>query len=412
MRVILVSVGTIGDTLPFLGIGRELLSRGHEVFFLGNGAYRAQAKQAGVEFVELISPAESERQAAQRGNWHCGWKAMREGFANLLQDVPTVYRAIADLHQPGRTVVAATGLMFGARIAQEKFGLPTVTVHLQPAGFRTERDPVYWSKYVPECLIREMYRVGDAVVDFQLARPLNDFRSKLGLPPIRGVMNDWWNSPQSTVGAFPAFFAPSRRAWPSTVRFVGFPMYHGVDDFPEAERLQSFLERRPRPIVICPTSAIDDARALIGHALEAVRRLNRPAVVLASRLDALPATLPDQVAHFRFVPNQRLLPHAGALVHNGGIGTTAAALHAGIPQLVVPRILDQPDNARRLRGLGVAEVLSPRQCRAESLTNALRRLLESSQTAERCRRYAAECARIDGIAATASEIERVGTAVG
>jgi UDP:flavonoid glycosyltransferase YjiC (YdhE family) len=45
------------------------------------------------------------------------------------------------------------------------------------------------------------------------------------------------------------------------------------------------------------------------------------------------------------------------VVHHGGVGTTAKALAAGVPQVVVPVAYDQPDNGRRVVRLGVGAML-------------------------------------------------------
>jgi len=54
-----------------------------------------------------------------------------------------------------------------------------------------------------------------------------------------------------------------------------------------------------------------------------------------------------------YAPHSELMPRASAIVHQGGVGTTAAAMRAGRPMLVVPFSHDQPDNAERLRRHGL-----------------------------------------------------------
>ena len=53
------------------------------------------------------------------------------------------------------------------------------------------------------------------------------------------------------------------------------------------------------------------------------------------------------------VSHQALFPHVKAVIHHGGVGTTAAALQAGIPQLIMPFSVDQPFWAKRMQLLGV-----------------------------------------------------------
>lgn len=54
------------------------------------------------------------------------------------------------------------------------------------------------------------------------------------------------------------------------------------------------------------------------------------------------------------VPYKYLLPRCVAAIHHGGSGSTAAALHAGIPQILCPFMLDQFYWAERMFWLGVA----------------------------------------------------------
>jgi UDP:flavonoid glycosyltransferase YjiC (YdhE family) len=104
--------------------------------------------------------------------------------------------------------------------------------------------------------------------------------------------------------------------------------------------------------------------------------------------EQLPERLPGGVRHFDYVPFTQLLPHAAALVHHGGIGSSSQALAAGVPQLVMPMAHDQHDNAARLARLGVAQWLRPRAFRGPAVTRALKRLLSSDQVALRCREAA------------------------
>lgn len=415
MQVLLATVGTIGDTLPFVWLGRELRRRGHDVTLLGNGAHRNLIEAAGLVFVEIISAAESERQARQRVRWNNARIALREGFANLLQDVEPIYHAIAERYVAGRTVVAAQGLAFGARIAQEKLGVPLATIHLQPSCFRSDRDEFVWPARMPLALIRLTNYLVDRVVDRQALPQLNGFRASLGLPQTSGVINRWWHSPQCTLGTFPAFLAPTRTEWSPEVSFTGFPIDDADCVAAEANedeaRLQDFLAKHPRPIVIRPTSAVNEASEFLQTALAASASVGRPAIVLTPQAEQLRDGLPANVGAFRFVPLPQLLPQASAIIHNGGIGTIAAALYAATPQLLVPRILDQPDNARRMARLGAAAVVPVRRFRAERVAQALRGLLDDAAVGTRCRELAEVCRRQNGTATMADAVERLsGTA--
>ena len=87
------------------------------------------------------------------------------------------------------------------------------------------------------------------------------------------------------------------------------------------------------------------------------------------------------------MPFGDLFARAAAVVHHGGIGTTAQALAAGVPQLFMPMGFDQPDNAARSVRLGVAQAIPPPQWNAVHVATALTHLLSSTAVAAACRRW-------------------------
>jgi rhamnosyltransferase subunit B len=122
----------------------------------------------------------------------------------------------------------------------------------------------------------------------------------------------------------------------------------------------------------------------------------------------LPPDLPPSIFWQDYVPLRRLLPQVAALVHHGGIGTTAEALRAGTPQLVVPLAHDQFDNAARVAALGVGAGLHAARLSEERLVRALRGIVGNAAMAARCKaiaaRFAGEqplpglCARLEALA--------------
>ena len=123
---------------------------------------------------------------------------------------------------------------------------------------------------------------------------------------------------------------------------------------------------------------------------------------------ALPISLPDGVRHFRYVPFSQVLPRAAAFVHHGGIGTIAQGLAGGVPQLVVPLAHDQPDNATRVRGLGVGEMLLPKHYQVKTVLRRLDDLLGSSAIRENCRRRSRDLSADRALERTCELIEGLG----
>ena len=143
------------------------------------------------------------------------------------------------------------------------------------------------------------------------------------------------------------------------------------------------------PIAFTPGSANLHGRAFFEASAEACRRIGRRGLLLTRHRQQVPPSLPPGVIHVDYAPFSTLLPRCAALVHHGGVGTSAQGMAAGVPQLVMPLSHDQPDNAGRMKRLGVADALGPRRYRASAVAERLRRLIESPDVARCCRDVAA-----------------------
>lgn len=417
MRVLLSAIGSAGDVHPLLGVGLALRARGHDAVIVTNPVFEGVARRLGLDFVALGDRRSYERTMADPDLWHPtrGFQVIARRM--LLPNVVPLYEIIAR-HDPATTVVFASGVCLGARIAQEKLGARLVTHHLAPG--------LLWSRFQPPLLAGPavarlplplqawLHRLAVGIVDRTLGPETNGFRRRLGLPPARDFLFAWTNSPSRVVGLFPDWYAPPQPDWPSQLRLTGFPLYDPPDEAPraaEAEAGEDVLRELgdgPAPLVFTPGSANIHARRFFAAAVEASRVLGRPAILLTRHREQLPATLPPGIVHRDYIPLRALLPRAGALIHHGGIGTTAQGLAAGVPHLVMPMSHDQPDNAVRLGRLGVGAALPPARFTGPRVAAALDRLLGAEAVRRRCQDLAARCDPDAALAATVAAIEEAG----
>jgi UDP:flavonoid glycosyltransferase YjiC (YdhE family) len=419
MHHLLITIGSHGDTHPFVGLGTRLRNRGHRVTLAANGLFAPLIEKAGLEFVEL-GTAEEYLQALQEPDlWHPikGFKTVFE--TGVLPLMPRTYELIERHAMPGETVLTAHAIAFGARIAHEKLGFPLATIHLAPAVLRSDREPPIFAasgmmRHMPAWVNRLLYRyVFDALaVDPVLARPINAFRAEVGLPAsprAKRIIDQWWNSPQLVVGLFPQWFAPLASDLPPQMRLVGFPLYdeRGVEALPA--RLESFLEAGEPPIAFTFGSAMTHAASELAASAAACRLAGRRGLLLTRHREQVPTDLPNGVIHVDYAPFSELLPCCAALVHHGGIGTTSQALAAGVPQLIVPFAHDQHDNADRVRRLGCGAEMRPRHYRAAAKVAAvLGKLLGDAKVPARCREVAAWFKGRDPLGEACDLIEELG----
>lgn len=391
-RIILVTLGSSGDVHPFVGIGRALARRGHEVIVATSEPFREIVEKAGLAFRSILS-TEAIHSAAVNPDL---WKPF-QGLGIVLDVIaPTLssqYEQISSLYQPGRTLLVAHPLALSPRVFQEAHRARLVTIHVSPQGLHSLIAPAAFApgrdfSHLPRFVYRATrWAVDRWVIDPHVAPALNALRQALSLPPISRVYDTWFNSPQRIIGLFPSWFAPPPPDWPRALRLTGFPLYDETDQHAPSADLATFLDAGDRPILFSPGSASHRAPEFFEAALDASARLQERAVVVSPDPRHLPAHLPATVRHEAYVPLSHILPRCKAIVHHGGLGTAALALAAGVPQVTMPTSFDQPDNATRLQRLNVGRWILPSAFTGTTVASALRELLSDPAVAEACQRY-------------------------
>jgi UDP:flavonoid glycosyltransferase YjiC (YdhE family) len=120
-----------------------------------------------------------------------------------------------------------------------------------------------------------------------------------------------------------------------------------------------------------------------------------------------PASLPDGIVAFAYAPYSELFPRAAAIVHQGGIGTTAQAMRSGRPMLVMPYAHDQPDNAERVRRLRIARTIARYRYTPARAAAELRHLLDNPVYRQRASAVGRQMQRGDGVRDACDSLERL-----
>src|SRR5262249_36382125 len=165
---------------------------------------------------------------------------------------------------------------------------------------------------------------------------------------------------------------------------AGFVFYDPPGEVPH-EPLAGFLDSGSPPITFTlGSTAVMNAGGFFQESRAAARSVGRRALLLMGK-NALPATAPRELLALEYAPHSGVFARSACVVHHGGVGTTAQALRAGVPQLVMPYAFAQPDNAARVPRLGVAVSMNRRHYKAATAARDLDRLLSTPVYAERAR---------------------------
>jgi rhamnosyltransferase subunit B len=414
-RIVFTTFGSLGDLHPFIAIALGLVSRGHEAIIATSAYYREKIEALGIGFrpvrpdlpdmdadPDLIRRIMDRRTGSEFIIREIIMSALRDSYEDTL--------AAAD----GADLLVSHTLSYSTRLVAEKKGLPWASIALQPIMFFSVYDPPV---IAPAPLLAKLRCLGPGFhrLLFWLARrkvrtwgePLYRLRTELGLPSLKeNLFFEGQHSPLLVLVLFSKTLADRQLDWPRQAVITGFPFYDqdGAAGIPA--ELTRFLDAGPPPLVFTlGSSAVGDAGTFYEHSAAAAQRLGRRAVLLVGHNPRNQLTsLPDGVVAFPYAPYSELLPRACAIVHQGGIGTTAQAMRSGRPMLVMPYAHDQPDNAYRVTRLGIGRTIARHRYTATRATTELRRLLDDSQYHQRAQQVAEQIRREDGVAAACEAI--------
>lgn len=391
MRWLLTSWGSRGDLHPFLALGMGLLARGHKVTLVGNPDWEAETRAAGLRFVSSGEASHSDIILRNPEILSTSWGGLTSLRAMIREAIaPGFDGLMAALlaEAPGHDVLVAHHFAFPAPAVAELTGIPWATVSLAPGvvpSAHTLPGPQL-ARAREGALARQLHRfiwtVGQGISQVAVDPEINRLRARHGLKPVRRALFDV-HSPVLNLQLYSETFAQRPPDWSPEKRLTGFCFYDPPDQPALAPEVEAFLQAGEVPVLFTLGSVtVQTPGAFYQSAAEALKTLGLRGLLLIGSEANRPAALPDSILAHGAAPFGLLMPRVRAVAHQCGIGTLSHTLRAGVPSLACPFAFDQPNNARRLEGLGVAELLRRSEHTPRRIGRALERLLAGQAPAE------------------------------
>jgi UDP:flavonoid glycosyltransferase YjiC (YdhE family) len=403
-RIVLASAGTLGDHVPFVRLGKRLRARGHSVCMAFNPAMIPLAHEADLESAPCGAPfgAKDLRRIASAFDY---WNPIKD------EDLETqwaafninesTYRDLAAACRRADLLICSSHLQMGMMV-QEKCSVPLVTVCLSPLEMRDRQN-------VPVAMAAEDERRTAKWMVY-----LNHVRTRLGFSPL--TFSEWARSQLSKrlilVACSSLFSQPILKDC-AQGHLTGF----WFGEFPEGSwtpspELTDFINVRPRPLVLALGSLpVGDAAHVVTVHAEAAAQLNRRLLIQEGWADLGPECVHDvalsrQIYFLGSAPHSWLFSKAAAVIHHGGIGTTAEAMRCGSPMVIEPYGHDQFFNAQRVVALGLGAAMNPHKLTADGLARVLVENVLGSATECRALAISAELKQEDGLSIACDLIEQ------
>jgi sterol 3beta-glucosyltransferase len=384
MKILILTLGSRGDVQPFVALGVGLKKAAHEVTICTSSSFEKMIQEQGLNYAYMNDEL-TKLAGTQTG------RSAIESASHPLSLIKTVIELSQQMKQFQRQMLeeewqAAQGAeviiyhpkALGGYHLAEKLNVPALMALPLPFYVPTAAFP---NPLLPDLKLGKWYNklTYKIVVLLNSLQQgiINDWRKKvLNLPDFPLFSNELVRKngqPVPVLHAYSSHVLPEPADWPDTAITTGYWFLETSKTWQPPADLVEFLAAGPPPVYIgFGSMAGRDPARLTGIVLEALAQTGQRGI-LAKGWGGLEATtLPETVFQLDAVPHDWLFPQVAAVVHHGGVGTTAAGLRAGKPTIICPFFGDQPFWGRRVFELGVGpRPILQKQLTVENLTAAI-----------------------------------------
>lgn len=369
MNIVFLSMGTRGDLQPSLALAKALQAAGHSVRVYAGNNFQSWIEQHGLE--ALPSGTDSR----QKMESELGKQLVSNSHSVLKQ--AWIWRKMAgDLNFPSvRTLLErcrdcdvfisdATTESFAIAIA-EIIGAHHIRLLYQPSFTLTRSGDIAFGAPMPgkEHAINYLYAKYIAAPAFWKTSEsaVNRFRRENNLRSLNHGEYARVRQGRLTLMGYSDHIVPRPNDWPSNFHTTGYWFLDEMGHWQPPQALIHFLDAGAAPIYVGFGSIVTpDTQKVAQVAIESAKKLGKRLLLVAGWAGLRVTDLPAHVFQIDTAPHQWLFPRVAAAVHHGGAGTTAAALRAGIPNIIVPHFGDQQFWGWRIHRLGLGPEAIPR----------------------------------------------------
>ncbi|MGA9493222.1 MAG: glycosyltransferase [Mycobacterium sp.] len=353
MKCVVVSYGSRGDIEPCAVVGRELLRRGHDVRMAVPPNMLALVESQGLAAVAYGPDSHKQFDALPQfmAQMHNPYGALPDIVQRVTQVWADKSAVLATLTDGADLLLAGmTEQRLAANVAEYQ-RIPLVALHFFPARLQ------------PSGLLHaEMTKLAE-----------DPQRRALGLPESTGSI-----PPVLEIQAYDERCLPAPATqWvePGAERpFVG-PLTLELPADTDDEVLSWIADGTPPIYFGLGSTPISSPDATVPMVIAACARLGERLLICSGPNDFSHLEDVDHVKVVGAVNHATVFPACRAVIHHGGAGTTAAALRAGVPMLILWLWLDQPVWAAAVEQLKVGAARNFSEATEETFIADLRSIL-------------------------------------
>ncbi len=302
---------------------------------------------------------------------------------------------------------------YGGPHFAEKLGVPVVMALTIPMMVPTAKHP---NTGFPDLKLggwynRLTYGFVNRLMGLSAGRHVRAWRAANGLRPQRrfDILHTTDGKEIPVLHGFSNHVVPRPSDWPDSVRTTGYWFLDETDNWTPQPEIEEFLNAGHPPVYVgFGSMAGRNPRRLADIVIRALQKAKMRGIIATGWGGLKTKTLPQGILQIDQVPHAWLFPRLAAVVHRGGAGTTAAALRAGKPSVILPFFGDQPFWGRRVHALGAgAQPIPQKRLSVERLARSIEDTLSNPIIREEAENLGRKIRSEDGIRNAVEMIEAI-----
>lgn len=422
-RFLIGTIPAVGHVSPALPIARELVERGHEVWWYTGRAFESVVEATGAHFTPIMTGLDYSNPQNVPQAWTEQRNSLR-GLAQLKFDlkhffIDAALGQVKDyaeiLPQFPADVLLADFCFLGASWIWEQGGPPWAGFGISPLALSSRDTAPFGLGLQPDASIlgrvrnRSLNWLSQQVLFRDLEAYTNKVRASIGLPPK--AQSGFFDtiSPFLHLAATIRDFEYPRSDLSAQVHFIG-PLLSTLQvDFTPPAWWDELKGNKPIIHVTQGTVATNPNDLIV----PTLRALEHEDVLVVATTGSKPTesikltSTPANARIEQSIPHTHLLPLVDVMVTNGGFNGVQMALSNGVPLVAAGQTEDKPEVCARIEWAGVGINLKTKTPTSNQIRDAVKKILENSEYKTRAKHFQAEIKRYNAPAIAANLLEQL-----